>query len=336
MKIAVFSTKSYDQEFLNAANHKHGHDLHYFNPRLSKDTVPVAKGFDGVCVFVNDQLNAGVLQALHANGTRLVALRCAGFNNVDIEAADKLGITVVRVPAYSPHSVAEHTLALILALDRRIHKAYNRTREGNFALQGLLGFELNSKTVGIIGTGKIGCVVAGILRGFGCKVLAFDPYENEHCLSLGVEYTSLPDLFQRADIISLHCPLNRDTHHLIDADALAQMQDGVMLINTSRGAIVDTKAVIRAIKTGKIGFLGLDVYEQEGDLFFEDLSEQIIGDDDFQRLLTFPNVVLTAHQGFFTDTALTNIAATTISNITEFESGNKCKNTVTPELIVKK
>ena len=327
MKTAVFSTKRYDREFLTAAN-VGAHELHYFEAHLDGSTAPLAASFGAVCVFVNDTVDAPVLARLAAGGTRLIALRCAGFNNVDLAAAKRHGIGVVRVPAYSPHAVAEHTVGLILALNRHLHRAYNRVREGNFALDGLLGFDLHGRTVGLIGTGKIGAVFAKLMRGFDCEVLAMDPFQNPECLALGVRYVTLDELLARSDIISLHCPLTPENHHIIAAAALARMKDGAMLINTSRGALVDTLAVIEALKSGKLGYLGLDVYEEEGDIFFEDLSSEIIRDDVFTRLLTFPNVLITGHQAFFTRNALEKIAATTIANISQFEASGRCENQV--------
>jgi D-lactate dehydrogenase len=329
MKVAVFSTKSYDRMFLEAANAGYGHELIFFEPHLNRETSILAAGFPAVCAFVNDQLDATVLTALARQGTRLIALRCAGFNNVDLAAARDLGLKVVRVPAYSPHAVAEHTVALILSLNRKIHRAYARVREGNFALDGLLGFDLYRKTVGIIGTGKIGTVVANIMKGFGCHLLGYDPYPNSECKEVGVRYVSLAQLFVESDIITLHCPLTPETHHLIDTKALNQMKSGVVLINTSRGAVIDTQAVINALKSGKVGCLGLDVYEEEADLFFKDLSNLVIQDDVFARLLTFPNVIITGHQAFFTREALENIAETTLANITDCEQGRACPNEVT-------
>jgi D-lactate dehydrogenase len=320
MRVAVFSTKSYDQRFLSAAARER-HELVFFEARLNVVTAPLAEGFPAVCAFVNDQLDAEVLNALHEGGTRLIALRSAGFNHVDLATAAALGLRVARVPAYSPYAVAEHAVALILTLNRKLHRAYARVREGNFSLDGLLGFEVHGSTVGIIGTGKIGVAFARIMSGFGCRLLAHDPEPNAECEKLGVEYVELPTLFGASDIIALHAPLMPATVHLIDEDALGQMKDGVMLINTSRGALVDTRAVIRALKSGRLGGLGLDVYEEEEELFFEDFSDQVITDDVFARLLTFPNVVITGHQGFFTTSALQNIAETTIANITAFESG---------------
>jgi D-lactate dehydrogenase len=334
MRVAMFSTKAYDQHSFERANaeHAHGHELTFLEPRLLEHTVSLAAGYPAVCAFVNDRLNAAVLSALHENGTTLVALRSAGFNHVDLEAADALGLTVVRVPAYSPHAVAEHALALILALNRRIFRSYNRVREGNFSLDGLLGFDLHGKTIGVIGTGKIGTIVARIMTGLGCRVLAFDPYPDPAAETV-VEYVALHDLFARSDVISLHCPLTPQTDHLIDGDAIERMKDGVMLINTSRGRLVDTLAVIEGLKRGRIGYLGLDVYEEEEDLFFEDLSDQVIHDDTFSRLLTFPNVLITGHQGFFTREALTRIAETTLANVTAFERGRGAIHRVTSEQI---
>ncbi len=320
MKIAIFSAKKYDREFLSAANASR-HELRFFEPHLNEETAGLAVGFEAVCVFVNDQVNAAVIATLRSSGVRLIALRCAGYNNVDLKAAAKLGVTVVRVPGYSPYAVAEHTLGLMLALNRKLHRAYNRVREGNFALDGLLGFDMHGKTIGIIGTGKIGTVVAKVLSGFGCPTLAFDPVPNDECRSLGVRYTTLDDLLAQSDIITLHCPLTPENKHMIDWRALEKMRTGVMLVNTSRGALLDTVAVIEALKSGKIGYLGLDVYEEEEEIFFEDRSGLIIPDDVFARLLMFPNVIVTGHQAFFTREALLNIATTTIDNITRFENG---------------
>lgn len=333
MKVAVFSTKSHDRRFLEAANIRHGHDMVFFEPHLTSETTALASGFEAVCVFVNDKLTSDVLSSLKEQGIGLVALRCAGFNNVDLMAASELGITVVRVPAYSPEAVAEHTMALILSLNRKLHRAYSRVREGNLSLEGLLGFNLHNKTVGIIGTGKIGLAFAKIITGFGCKVLAYDPHPNPQCESIGVLYTESMRLFEESDIISLHCPLTPETHHFIDSDAIKTMKTGVMLVNTSRGAVIDTRAVIGALKSGKIGALAIDVYEEEGDLFFEDLSNEVIQDDVFARLLTFPNVLITGHQAFFTREALQSIAETTLSNITDYERGKPCANLITEDRI---
>ncbi|MNX69884.1 D-lactate dehydrogenase [compost metagenome] len=330
MNIAVFDTRPYDRQALDEANKAFGHTLTYFESRLSPETVSLAKGFPAICAFVNDTLDAGVLAALHAEGTRLVAMRCAGFNNVDVPAAERLGMTVVRVPAYSPYAVAEHATALLLSLDRKIHRAYARVREGNFSLTGLVGFDLHGKTVGIVGTGRIGTAFARIMRGFGCKLLAHDPYPDLALASeLGMRYVPLDELLADSDVVSLHLPLSRETTHLIDAGAIARMKPGALLINTSRGGLVDTGALIEGLKSGKLGGAGLDVYEREAGLFFEDLSNRILQDDQLARLLTFPNVVITAHQAFLTDTALRNIAETTLDNVTRFEAGEPLPNAVT-------
>lgn len=320
MRVALFSSKSYDKEYFEKVNEQFQHELVFFEAHLSPNTVALASGFPAVCPFVNDQLNEAVLKTLADNGTRLLALRSAGFNHVDLKAATQYGFTVARVPAYSPYAVAEHTVSLMLALNRHIHRAYNRVREGNFSLDGLMGFDMSGKTVGIIGTGKIGIIVASILKGFGCTLLVHDPYPNEECQALGARYTTLEELYRASDIVTLHCPLTPETHHLIDSRAISQMKPCVMLINTSRGAVVDTCAVIAGLKSGKIGYLGLDVYEEEGDLFFEDLSNQVIQDDLFVRLMTFPNVIMTGHQAFFTREAMTHIAETTLENIRDFET----------------
>ena len=320
MRVAVFSTKPYDEEFLSRANQDR-HQLVFLEPRLTSDTAALADGMDAVCAFVNDDLGAAVLRRLTDGGVRAVTLRSAGFNHVDLETAAELGIVVTRVPVYSPYAVAEHAVGLILALNRKLHRAYNRVRENNFALTGLLGFDLRGRTVGIVGTGAIGAVFAKIMLGFECEVIAVDPFPTDSCRDLGVRYVERDELVARSDIVSLHCPLTPDTRHIIGAAALARMKDGVMLINTSRGALVDTAAVIDALKSAKVGYLGLDVYEEEAGLFFADLSDTVVVDDIFSRLLTFPNVLITAHQGFFTAEALTNIAATTIANLNEIDSG---------------
>jgi D-lactate dehydrogenase len=331
MRIAVFSAKSYDRESLTATNaeDKFGHELTFLEPRLSEQTASLAHGFPAVCVFVNDCADHLVLQTLARGGTRLLALRCAGFNQVDLSAAKELGITVVRVPAYSPYATAEHSIALMLALNRKIVRANARTREGNFSIEGLLGFDMHAKTAGVIGTGKIGAIVCGILHGFGCRLLAYDVVPNADCERLGVRYVQLPELYAESDIITLHCPLTPQTRHLINAATLQRMKAGVMLINASRGAMIDTRAVIEALKSGKIGYLGLDVYEEEENLFYEDRSLQGIPDDVFARLLTFPNVLITGHQAYFTREALRNIATTTLANIRDIEQGRPCPNAVT-------
>jgi D-lactate dehydrogenase len=328
MRVAIFSTKGYDRQGLTAANESHGHELVFFEPRLTERTAPLAAGFDAVCAFVNDELSRPVLERLASAGTRLIALRSAGFNHVDLPASEELGLTVARVPAYSPFAVAEHTMALMLALNRKTHRAYNRVREGNFNLDGLLGFDMRGRTCGIVGTGKIGVIVAEILRGFGCRLIGFDPHPNPDCEALGLHYVALGELFAASDIVTLHCPLTPETYHIIDDAAVAAMRPGVMLINTGRGALVDARAVIQGLKSGRIGYLGLDVYEEESDLFFEDLSSTVIQDDVFSRLLTFPNVLITGHQGFFTAEALTNIAETTIANISAFGTGRGELHTV--------
>jgi D-lactate dehydrogenase len=318
MRVAVFSTKHYDRTYLTAANARHGHDLVFFEPRLSVETARLADGFPAVCAFVHDTLDHASLVASAAGGVRLVALRSAGFNNVDLAAAADLGISVCRVPAYSPHAVAEYAVAQILATVRHIPRAYARVRDGNFSLDGLLGFDLHARTVGIVGTGRIGQVFARIMAGFGCRLLAYDPFPNDDVRALAT-YVSLEELLEGSDIISLHAPLTPETHHLVNRAAIARMRRGVTIVNTSRGALVDTEAVIDALKDGTIGYLGLDVYEEEDALFFEDLSAEVIQDDTFARLLTFPNVLVTAHQAFFTDEAMRAIAETTLANITAFE-----------------
>ncbi|NJM84907.1 MAG: 2-hydroxyacid dehydrogenase [Leptolyngbyaceae cyanobacterium SL_1_1] len=336
MKLALFSTKKYDRKFFTQVNQQQ-YDLTFFEPHLDTSTAPLAQDFDGVCVFVNDRLDADTLEQLAEYGVQLIALRCAGFNNVDLEAAKQHQLTVVRVPAYSPYAVAEHTLGLMLALNRQIYRAYNRVREGNFSLDGLIGFDLYKKTVGIVGTGEIGAIVARLLTGFGCHLLGYDINPNPDCEALGVNYVELDHLLAAADIVTLHCPLVPQTYHLIDRAALDKMRPGVMLINTSRGGLIDTNAVITALKERRLGYLGLDVYEQESDLFFEDLSNDVIQDDTFQRLLTFPNVLITGHQAFFTHEALMNIAKTTLKNVADFETGTiDPKNLVTAEKFLRR
>lgn len=330
MRVAVFSSKSYDRQFLDAAN-TGKHQLIYLEPRLDVSTAIAADGAEVVCAFVNDHLDKAVLEILAQHGVKLIALRSAGFNNVDLAAAKSLGLEIARVPEYSPYSVAEHAVALILSLNRKIHRASARVREGNFALEGLLGFDLHGKTVGVVGTGKIGRCFIRIMAGFGCKVLAYDPYPDERSVAAGAEYVELPELLSNSDIISLHCPLTPQTQHLINDNAIKNMRRGVMLINISRGGIIDTRAVIRGLKSGVIGSLGLDVYEEEDNLFFHDLSNSVIHDDVFARLLTFPNVVVTGHQGFFTQEALSEIARVTIENISSFEANGKAAHPVSVE-----
>jgi D-lactate dehydrogenase len=329
MKVAVFSAKDHDRQSIEVANLAHHHDLIFFETQLNRHTAVLAKDIPVVCPFVSDEADAEILKTLAENGTRLLALRSAGFNNVDLKAAANLGIAVVRVPAYSPYAVAEHTVALILMLNRKLYRAYNRVRDDNFSLEGLLGFDLHGCTVGIIGTGKIGIVFAQIMNGFGCSLLGYDKFPNPQFKAIGTaRYVELAELLANSDVVSLHCPLTQDNHYFINAETIAQMKPGVMLINTSRGGLVDTKAVIAGIKSEKIGYLGIDVYEQEADLFSEDLSSVIIQDDDFQLLKSFPNVVITAHQAFFTQNALQAIAETTLSNITEFEQGRDLTNQI--------
>jgi D-lactate dehydrogenase len=330
MKIAVFSAQAYDKQFLDEANQREAVpiDLIYHEAGLSLQTVAVAQGCDAVCVFVNDTLDAPVLEALNKLGVKGILLRCAGFNNVDMDTADKLGFFVARVPAYSPEAVAEHTIALIMTLNRRTHRAYNRVREGNFRLDGLLGMTLHGKTAGVVGLGKIGLATARILKGFGCHVLGFDPMPPPAFAELG-ELVDPLTLLARSDIITLHCPLLETTRHMVNAERLSLMKPGAMLINTSRGALVDTKAVIAALKSGHLGALAIDVYEQESELFFHDRSSDIIKDDVFQRLLTFPNVLVTGHQGFFTIEALREISDVTFENIHHLANGTKSPNAVT-------
>lgn len=335
MRVAVFSTKAYDRTFFEKVNPQFGHELTYFEPRLNADTCRLAHGFPAVCVFVNDTVDKDTLQQLADHGTTTIALRCAGFNNVDLPAARELGIKVVRVPAYSPYAVAEHTVALMLSLNRRVHRAYARVREANFSLEGLLGVDFHGRTVGIVGTGQIGAVVAKIMSGFGCRLLGFDPEQNPDCQQLGMTYTSLETLFAESDMITLHCPLNKHTRHLINSETIPLMKSGVMLINTSRGAVIDTAAVISGLKSEKIGSLGLDVYEEEGDYFFEDRSTQVITDDVLARLLTFPNVLVTGHQAFFTQEALHAIAEITLGNLKDIEKDGTSSNEVNVEAVNK-
>ncbi len=328
MRVAVFDTRRHDRVSLDEANAAYGHTLAYFEPRLTLQTASLARGFDAVCSFVNDHVDRATIEVLAAGGVRLIALRSAGYNHVDLEAAAQHGIRVVRVPEYSPHAVAEHAVALVLSLDRKIHRAYARVREGNFSVEGLLGFDLYGKTVGLVGVGRIGVAAARIFIGFGCRVIAFDLRPASDVAALGVEYVSLEALYERSDIISLHVPLTPGTHHMINAAALERMKPGVMLINTGRGALIDSRALIAALKTGHVGAAGLDVYEEEEGVFFENLSDQVLQDDVLARLLTFPNVLVTSHQGFFTREALAAIATTTLGNITAFERGEPLVNEV--------
>ena len=331
MKVAVFSTRSYDRKFLDLANKKANspHELEYFETQLNPKTASLANGFPCVCIFVNDIANETTLKILAEQGTKLIALRCAGYNMIDMQVANNLGLKVVRVPAYSPYAVAEHAVGLILMLNRKLNKAYNRVRDDNFTLDGLLGFDLHDRTVGVIGTGKIGTIFAQIMQGFGCHLLGYDLYPKEQFKGIeGAKYVDLPELLEKSDIISLHCPLLPSTNHIINQKTIEQMKQGVMLINTSRGQLVDTRAVIDGIKTGKIGYVGLDVYEEEEEIFFRDYSDDVIQDDTFQLLQSFQNVVITAHQAFFTRDALTAISETTIGNISDWEKGTELTNEV--------
>ena len=327
MKVAMFSTRSYDiQHFQPLISDEI--DIQFFDTQLNEQTTGLANGFDAVCAFVNDDLSAPVLHQLHAAGIKCISMRCAGFNNIDLVCAKELGFTILRVPAYSPEAVAEHAIALLMTLNRKIHKAYQRTRDANFGLQGLVGFNLHGKTVGIIGTGKIGVATMAIFKGFGCKILASDPYPSEHAVALGAEYVSLETLFANSDVISLHCPLTSDNKHLLNAKTFALMKDGVTIINTSRGGLLNAVDAIQALKSGRIGGLGLDVYEEEEKLFFGDHSSEIITDDIFRRLSACHNVIFTGHQAFLTHEALASIAQTTIGNLGDFKAGKSSPNQV--------
>ncbi|MGF6538976.1 2-hydroxyacid dehydrogenase [Paraburkholderia youngii] len=328
MEVAIFSSTRYERQYLDEANKAGQQKLQYFDVSLNMDTAGLAAGYGAVCIFVNDRADAQVLEALHKGGTRLLALRCTGFNNVDLEAAARLGMKVVRVVTYSPNSVAEHAVALLLAINRKVHRAYNRTRDANFSLDGLTGFDLCGKTVAVVGTGKIGCVFAKIMLGFGCEVIGFDPYPSPQFEALGLSYAKTGEIGEKADIISLHCPLTPATYHIINSKTLERAKRGAILINTSRGGLIDTEAVIEALKTGQLGGLGMDVYEQEADLFFRDLSSEIITDDVFQRLVSFPNVIVTGHQAYLTREALTTICETTMQSITAFEKNLPLENEV--------
>lgn len=324
MKIAFYDTKNYDMTAFNRLNDTYGFKIKYFESKLTEDTARLARGYDVVCAFVNDTINAVVIDVLEEVGVGLIAMRCAGYNNVDFEAA-KGRLKVVRVPAYSPYAVAEHALALIMTLNRKTHKAYSRTRDNNFNINGLQGFDLYGKTIGVIGTGKIGRVFAGICEGVGMKVLAYDKFPSE---ASGLTYVDLDTLYAQSDIVSLHCPLLKETHHIIGAASIDKMKEGVMVINTSRGGLVDTEALIEGLKEKKIGYAGLDVYEEESDYFFEDFSEEIISDDVLARLLSFPNVLVTSHQAFLTKEALENIAATTLDSIKAYQKGETLINEI--------
>jgi len=326
MKLAVYSTKQYDKKYLQHVNEGYGYELEFFDFLLTERTAKTATGCDGVCIFVNDDGSRPVLEELKKHGVKFIALRCAGFNNVDLDAAKELGLKVVRVPAYSPEAVAEHAVGMMMALNRRIHRAYQRTRDANFSLEGLTGFTMYGKTAGVIGTGKIGVAALRILKGFGMRLLAFDPYPSAAALDLGAEYVDLATLFAQSDVISLHCPLTEDNYHLLNRTAFEQMKDGVMIINTSRGGLVDSQAAIEALKTQKIGALGMDVYENERDLFFEDKSNDVIQDDIFRRLSACHNVLFTGHQAFLTAEALISISETTLENLRLLANGEACPN----------
>jgi D-lactate dehydrogenase len=332
MKIALFDTHGYDRESFDAANAAFRHRISFLEPRLTSETAPLARAHEAVCAFVNDKLDQRALEVLREGGTRLIALRSAGYNHVDLTAAARLGLPVVRVPEYSPFAVAEHAVALVLALNRKIHRAHARVREWNFSLDGLVGFDLHGKTVGLVGTGRIGHAAARIFHGFGCRVLAFDIRPDAILVSeLGVRYVDLADLYRNSDVISLHVPLTPKTHHMIDATALAAMKQGVLLVNTGRGALIDSRALIGALKKGHVGAAGLDVYEEEEGVFFQDLSNRVLQDDVLARLLTFPNVLVTSHQAFLTQEALANIARVTLENVSTFERGEPLRNEVRAE-----
>ncbi|WP_274687699.1 2-hydroxyacid dehydrogenase [Spartinivicinus poritis] len=321
MKLAVFNTHSYDKAFFTEANEQCGLSISYFEPRLTAETAKLAENYPAVCAFVNDVIDEEVIEQLAKGGTRLIALRAAGYNNVDLAAAKQHGITVANVPAYSPESVAEYTVGLMLTLNRKIHRAYNRVKENNFALNGFIGFDFHNCTVGVIGTGRIGTAVVKILSGMGCKILAHDIVESNDCIDVGVNYVGLSELLAESDVITLHCPMTEDNYHIIDEQAIKTMKEGVMLINTSRGGLIDTEAVIEGLKSGKISNLGLDVYENEKPMLYDDHSNELLLDDVLGRLLTFPNVLITGHQGFFTKDALSSIASTTLFNAKCFYEG---------------
>ncbi|QIM65662.1 2-hydroxyacid dehydrogenase [Frederiksenia canicola] len=328
MKVAVFGTKNYDRKYLELVNVKYHFDLEFFDFMLNERTAKMAEGCDVVCIFVNDDGSRKVLEKLAEVGVKMIALRCAGFNNVDLDAAKEFGIDVVRVPAYSPEAVAEHAVGLMLTLNRRIHRAYQRTREANFSLEGLIGFNMHKRTVGVIGTGKIGIATMRILKGFGMHILAYDPFKNPEAEALGAEYVSFDELYAKSHVITLHCPATPENYHLLNKDTFAKMKDGVMIINTSRGSLINTQDAIEALKQRKIGALGMDVYENERDLFFEDKSNEVILDDVFRRLSSCHNVLLTGHQAFLTEEALMSISDTTLSNINCLAKGQHCPNSV--------
>jgi len=324
MKIAFFDAKPYDMKFFNEVNQSFGYTIKYFEYKLSEETAIMAEGYEVVCAFVNDNLNKEVIDILYDEGIKFIAMRCAGYNNVDFKATYGK-IHVVRVPAYSPYAVAEHAFALIMTLNRKIHRAFNRTRDNNFSINTLLGFDLHGKTIGVIGTGKIGQIFINICKGFGMNIIVFDKFPNE---KLDVEYTTIETIYKRSDIISLHCPLMKETYHMINKESIDMMKEGVMIINTSRGGLVDTDCLIEGLKTKKVGSAGLDVYEEESEYFFEDFSDEVLDDDVLARILSFTNVIVTAHQAFFTKEALYNIAETTLCNIKEYDENKKVQNEI--------
>ncbi|WP_027695803.1 2-hydroxyacid dehydrogenase [Vibrio litoralis] len=328
MKISMFSTKSYDEASFCQANENHGHECHFYNFQLDLKTASVAEDSQVVCAFVNDDLSRPVLEKLAGQGTKLIAMRCAGFDRVDLDAAKELGLQVVRVPAYSPEAIAEHAVGMMMCLNRRFHKAYQRTRDANFSLEGLTGFNFYGKTAGVIGTGKIGLATMRILKGLGMNVLCYDPYPSDAANEIGATYSSLEDIYQQSDVITLHCPLTSENRRLLNAESFSKMKDKVMIINTSRGGLLDSQDAIEALKAGKIGALGLDVYDNEKELFFQDKSNDIITDDIFRRLSACHNVLFTGHQAFLTNEALANIADTTLSNIKLFSQGKSSGNEV--------
>lgn len=330
MKVVVYSSRSYDRTFLESAN-RGKHELDFTEVSLEERTAVLAKEYPAVCCFVSDNVGANVLEQLSQGGTKLVALRASGFNNVDLEAASRLGMIVMRVSQYSPQAIAEFAVGMILTMNRNIHRAHQRVRDGNFSLEGLIGFDLHGKTVGVVGTGRIGTMFSHIMRGFGCNLLGYDKHENAECIELGMRYVTLEELLGNSDIVSLHCPLTPETHYMISADTLALLKPNAMLVNTSRGALIDTDALIPHLKQCRTCSVCLDVYEEESDLYYRDLSDEVIGDDVIMRLLTFPNVLITGHQAFFTREAMETIAQTTVKNIDDFAAGNVNENVVSPE-----
>lgn len=336
VKIAFFDAHRYERRAFDEENEHFGHEVHYFEPRLTQDTAQLARGFSAVCSFVNDRVDAAALAILKEGGVALLALRSAGYNHVDLAEAARLQIPVVRVPEYSPHAVAEHTVMLALAVIRKVHRAWNRVREGNFSLDGLVGFDLYRKRVGIIGTGRIGKTTLNIFKGFGCEIIAYDLFPDEAAAhEMGFRYADLDELYRSSDLISLHVPLTPQTSHLIGASSIARMKRGVVIVNTGRGQLIDTRALIEGLKTGQVGAAGLDVYEEEEGLFFRDLSDLVLQDDVLARLLMFPNVLVTAHQGFLTREALSNIAFTTLSSVSAFENGEPLQNEVRAEDVLR-